>query len=235
MPLNISVADFKMTFAVCELRYENAYLIFDRTGQVCQDARDFFTDCNVVSAAPNQTIFQAKEGSFFLELAQCRFSTTKPDTSLEKFAEHCKKFFDSVTGNLEIKVFTRVGLRALLRKDFETLDEAKAALTSLKLVCLQPADRYGVASEPREIILRWESDQSGVMLRLKAESGKIDFVLPPELEAEKAEIHKSFNGLVLDVDYYTVAPVERTQWDAAAWIQRSIRTIKRDTDAIFGN
>lgn len=231
----MTVADFKVASAVCELRYENAYLIYDRTGQVCHEARTLYTDCNVLSATPNQTFFQAKEGSFALELGQCRFSTTKPDSSLEKFAEHCKGFFDSVTRNLDVKVFTRIGLRTLLRKDFEALDQAKAALTSLKLVSLQPTERYGVASEPREIIFRWESDQLGVMLRLKAESGKIDVVLPPELEAEKAEIHKSFNGLVLDVDYYTVAPVDRTQWDATAWIQRSIRTIKKETDAILGN
>ncbi len=224
-----------MTSAVCEVRYESAYLIFDRTGQVCHDARTLFTDCTVLNATPNQTIFQAKEGAFALELAQSRFSTTRPDSSLEKFAEHAKKFFDSVTRNLEVKVFTRVGLRTIFRKDFGALDEAKVALTSLKLVGLKSAERYGVGSEPREILFRWESDQLGVMLRFSAESGKIDIVLPPELEPEKTEIHKSFNGLVLDVDYYTVAPVERTQWDAAAWIQRSIRTIKRDTDAILGN
>jgi hypothetical protein len=235
MPLPISIADFKMISVVCELRYENAYLLFDRTGKVCQDAQTRFTDCNVLTAAPNQTTFQAKEGSFFLGLAQCRFSASKPESALEKFAEHCKQFFDSVTQNLEVKVFTRVGLRVLFRKDFETLDDAKAVLMSLKLVGLQSAERYGVASEPRETLFRWESDQIGVMLRLSAEGGKIDIVLPPELEAEKAEIHKSFNGLVLDVDYYTVAPVERTQWDSAAWIKSSIRTIKRDTDVILGN
>lgn len=231
----MTVADFKMTSAVCELRYENAYLIYDRTGQVCQEARSFYTDCTVVTAVPNQTIFQAKEGSFVLELAQCRFSTTKPDSTLEKFAEHCKGFFDSVTNNLEVKVFTRIGLRIFLRKDFKDLDEAKAALTSLKLVNRESAERFGAASEPHEVFFRWEGTQLGAMLHLKAESGKIDAVLPPELEAEKSEIHKSFNGLVLDVDYYTVAPVERSQWDAPAWILRSLRTIKRDVDTIFGN
>jgi len=235
MPLPMTVDDFKMVSATCEVRYEKAYLIYDRTGQVCHDACALFTDCNVLSATPNQTIFQAKEGSASLELAASRFSATRPDSSLEKFAGHCKKFFDSVTKNLDVKVFTRVGLRTILRKEFGALDEAKAALVSLKLAGLQSAERYGVASEPREILFRWESDQLGVMLRLSAESGKIDIVLPPELEAEKSEIHKSFSGLVLDVDYYTLAPVERTQWDAAAWIQRSIRTIKRDTNVIFGN
>ena len=108
MPL--SVADFKVKFAVCELRYENAYLLFDRTGQVCHEARALYTDCNVLSAAPNQTFFQANEGSFALELAQCRFSTFTPDSTLEKFAVHCKGFFDSVARHLDVRAFTRIEL-----------------------------------------------------------------------------------------------------------------------------
>jgi hypothetical protein len=229
----LSVADFKVKFAVCELRYENAYLLFDRTGQVCHEARALYTDCNVLSAAPNQTFFQAKEGAFALELAQCRFSTFTPDGAMEKFAAHCKGFFDSVARNLDVRAFTRVGLRMFFRKDFKDLAEAKAVLTSLKLVNLPSVERFGAASEPVEIFLRWESTELGAMLRFKAESGKIDIVLPPELK--ESEVHTSYNGLVLDVDYYTVAPVERSQWDAGAWIPRSLRTIKKDIDAILGN
>jgi hypothetical protein len=235
MPLPLSIADFKTTFSVCELRYENAYLIYDRTGVVCHEARGFFTNGKVVTAAPTQTIFQADEGSFSLEVSQCRFSTNRPDASLEKFAGHCKAFFDSVTIHLDIRVFTRVGLRILFRKDFKDLDEAKASLNGLKLVNLPAEERFGASLEPEEIFCRWEGKQVGAMLRLKAETGKIDIILPPELEAEKSEIHKSFNGLVLDVDYYTVAPVERSQLDTSAWILRSIRTIKKNIDTIFGN
>jgi hypothetical protein len=235
MPVPLSVADFKTVNAVCEVRYDNAYLIYDRTGQVCHEARRSYTNCNVLSASPNQTIFQSDEGAFALELSQSRFSTSKPDASLEKFAAHCKTFFDSVAVHLDVRVFTRVGFRQLFRKDFKDLDEAKAALTSLKLINLPAEERFGATTEPHEILLHWEGSQVGAMLRLKAESGKIDIVLPPELEAEKPEIHKSFNGLILDVDYYTVAPVERSQFDASAWIPRSVRTIRKNLDTVFGN
>jgi hypothetical protein len=235
MPIPLSTADFKVTSATCELRYENAYLIYDRTGQVFHDSRGLYTNFRVVNATPNQTLFQADEGAFALELSQSRFSTTNPDPSLEKFATNCKRFFDAVTILLDIRVFTRVGLRVVFRKDFKEIDEAKAALHSLKLVNLKAEERFGAASQPNEVLLRWEGAQLGAMLRLKAESGKIDLVLPPELEAEKPEIHKSFNGLFLDIDYYTVAPVERSQFEASAWIPRSVRTIRKNIDTIFGN
>lgn len=235
MPLPLSVDDFKMISAVCELRYEDAYLLFDRTGQICTEARSNFSDCEVTSAIPNQSILRAKEGTFTVELKSCRVTTTSPDRPLETFATNCKKFFDSVTSHLDVKAFTRIGLRVAFRKEYRTIEEAQSALDSLKLLNIPHVERFGAASEPRETIFRWEGTQIGAMLRLTTELGKIDLVLPPELEMEKTEYHKRFSGLLLDVDYYTVAPVERSQWDAASWIPRAIRIVKKESDAVFGN
>jgi hypothetical protein len=235
MPLRVSIDDFKLISAVCELRYEEASLLFDRTGQICHEAKSHFTDCEVVSAIPNQTILKTKEGNLVVELKQCRVASTRPDTSLEAFAANCKRFFDSVSNNLMVKAFTRVGLRVVFRKVYPDLEQAKAALNLLKLLNVPEEERFGAASTPREMIFRWEGTQVGAMLRLVAEAGKIDVVFPPELEMEKSEIHKSITGLLLDVDYYTIAPVERSQWDAAAWIPRSLRTIKKQSNAVIGN
>jgi hypothetical protein len=231
----VSVSDFKMTLAVCELRYENAYLIYDRTGVVCSDLRKLFPSLTVVSAAPNQTILRTEEESFAIELTQCRITSQKLDSKLELFASHGKRFFESVLYNLDIKAFTRIGLRVFFRRDLKDLDEAKAAFASLKLVNLAPVERFGAASEPHEIMLRWESNQIGATLRLNAQSGAIDVLLTPETAPEKPEIHKVLHGLFFDVDYYTVAAVERSQWDAEAWIPQSIRTIRKSVDSIFGN
>ena len=229
MPL--AFADFNLTLAVCELRYDSAYLLFDRTGRICEETCSHYTDCTVISALPNQTIFKSAEGSFAVELAKCSFTTR---TSLERFPGDCSAFFKIVIANLELKAFTRVGFRIMLKKDFKTLAEAQAALNSLKLTSLPQTKRFGIATEPVEVLLRWQDEQLGTTWRLKAENGKIDIVLPPELEAEKPEIHKTFNGLVLDIDYYTAAPVGVPQWDVD-WIRNAQRIVKRDTDTILGN
>jgi len=233
MPIPLALTDFKMTQATCEVRYEDAYLIYDRTGHVFHEIRGSFTDLKVINASPPQTSFRCDEGTFALEVGQCRFRSQKGDTKREVYAGQCKRFFDSVVGNLDIKVFTRIGLRVLFRKDFDDLQHAETALNSLQLANLGPPERFGIASNPEEVLFRWQNQQLGTTLRFKAESGKIEIVLPPELEADKPEIQKSFNGLVIDIDYYTVAPVERSQWDASAWIPQSLRTIKKHTDAIL--
>jgi hypothetical protein len=233
--MSLSISEFKMTSAVCEIRYDDAYLVYDRTGQICHELKAHFSGFKVQSPSPSQTTGSAKEGTFVLETAASRFSTKNPDTKLEQFAVSCKQFFDSVTTGLEVKVFTRIGLRIMYRKDFRELEEAKSAFTAMKLTTLTPSQRFGAADEPNEIYLRWEGKDVGTTWRAKAEDIKIDVVLPPEIEAEKSELHKVFNALVVDVDYYTVAPVEKSQWDPKEWIQHSIRTIRRETDVILGN
>jgi hypothetical protein len=231
--MTLSVDDFKIHRAICEIRYEDAHLLFDHTGRTLQNMKSAFTDLKVTSAAPNQTTGRCKEGAFALELAASRFSAENPDSKLEAFGVRCKNFFEIVIDSLELKVFTRIGLRVLYRADTTDLDKARKKLNELELVNRPSELRYEASEEPEELILRWQNDEVGTMLRLKAEKGTVDVVLPPELEMEKSSISKSYVGLVLDVDTYTVAPVERSQWDASSWIQQSIRIVRRDTNKIL--
>lgn len=235
MTTSLTVSDFKTAMAVCEVRYENAYLIYDRTGLICDDLRRMFSNLSVVIASPNQTTLQADEGSCALELSQCRFGSQAPDNQLQSFASHSKRFFDSVLYNLDIRTLSRVGLRVFFRRDYKSIDELKAALASLKLITLAPAERFGAASEPYEILLRWQGAHIGTMFRVAMQSGTIDVHLPPELQPEKPDIHKSISALMLDIDYYTVTPVERSQWDPSTWITHSFKTMKKGADSIFGN
>lgn len=221
-----------MSRAVCELRYENAYLIYDLTGHIFHELKDSFTELSVVNAAPDQSSFSSEEGSLILTLNSSRFVSEYPESTLEKFAAHAQRFFEVLCDQLDLKVFTRIGLRVIWKRNFKSHDESKRALAFMKLNSLGPDARFGVPGEPEEVLFRWEGTQSGAMLRLKAETGKIDVVLPPELEDPNPKIHKAINGLTLDVDYYTVAPVERSQWNASAWIPQSVRIIKKEADAV---
>jgi len=233
MPIPLSADDFKLYRGVCEVRYEDAYLIFDRTGIVFQRVRESFTNVEVMNASPNGSTFNSAEGRFGLEVAQSRFTADKPDHSLEGFSTHCKKYFDIVTDCFEIQVFKRIGLRTFARKDFESVELAETALSSIGLLNVEVKQRFGAADKPNEIIIRWEGKDIGALFRLKAETGRIDLVLPPELEMPEAEIHKRITGLVIDVDFYTIKPVEKAQWDPISWIPQSIRTVRREVNAIL--
>src|SRR6266481_7770910 len=125
MPSPLTIDDFKPFSVTSELRYKNAYLIYDNTGQVLEDLRGSFTDINVSTAGPAQTAFTAEEGSFTLELGACRFTSVRFDNNAERFAKQCKAFFDVVSDQLQLNIFTRIGLRYIARKEFKTLNESK--------------------------------------------------------------------------------------------------------------
>ena len=178
---NLIIDDFRAFSLTCELRYMSAYLIYDRTGQVLEDLRKTFTNIAVSAASPPQTSFVAAEGSFTLELGACRFTTNRLDKNGETFAKHCAVFFDVVIDQLGINVFTRLGLRYIARKEFKTLDEAKAALAALTLANLKPTRRFNSSESPIEVMFRWEDAEIGAFVRLRAESVDIKFDLDPRL------------------------------------------------------
>jgi hypothetical protein len=233
MPSTLAFDDFKPYTLTCELRYDNAYLVFDRTGQLVTDVRDSFTNVSVASAVPQQSAFSADEGNFNVELNAARFTSGRVDRTGELFAKHCSVLFDAVVERLEINVFTRIGIRYILRKDFATDAEAKEALASMMLTSLKPVKRFNASEHPTEVAFRWEDDQVGAFVRLKAEITDIKVVVPVEMQDTIPKFEKKVNGLTLDIDYYTVARVEREQWSCREWLPSKLRVIRKEVDSIL--
>jgi hypothetical protein len=234
MPSPLTIDDFKSSNVTCEVRYKNAYLIFDRTGQVIEDLRESFTDISISVASPQQTTWTTNESTLVLELGACRLTSTCLDKSGEAFAKRCKAFFDAVVHNLQINLFTRIGLRCIYRKEYKTVDEARTALEAMTLVNLKPVKRFNSSDSPTEVLFRWEDSQVGAFIRLKAESIEIKSTIPFELQDTVPSIDKKINSLTLDVDYYTVAPVDREQWDPEEWLPQKFRIIRKEIDGIIG-
>jgi hypothetical protein len=233
MPNTLNFDDFEPVSTVTELRYKNAYLIFDRTGQILQEIRDSFTAITPVVASPQQTTFSSAEGAFYLDIGSCRFTSGFPDRDIEKFARHAKIFFDAVVDHLEIEIFTRIGFRNTLRKEFRNEDEAKAALASIDLVNLRPTKRFKSSESPTEVMFRWEDTQVGASVRFKAETTEVKVNIPTELETQVPKFSKKIIGLTLDVDYYTVPLVEREQWEPKDWLIQKYRIIRKEMNGIL--
>ena len=229
----LTVDDFKPFTITCELRFKNAYLLFDRTGAIAEDLRRNFTDISVISASPQVSAFTSGEGGLHLELGACRFTSGRFDKNSEPFARHCKSFFDTVTKQMEVNIYTRIGLRYILRKEFKTEDEAKAALASCRLANLKPTRRFNSSDSPTEIMFRWEDAQIGAMVRLKAETTEFKVQVPVELQETIPPFEKKTAVLTVDTDYYTVAPVEREQWNAQEWVLQKLRVIRKEVDGLL--
>jgi hypothetical protein len=68
---------------------------------------------------------------------------------------------------------------------------------------------------------------------LKAETTEIKLNVPPELQGNVPKFDRKLIGLTLDIDYYTVAPVEREQWEPQEWLLQKVRIIRKEVDDIL--
>ena len=68
---------------------------------------------------------------------------------------------------------------------------------------------------------------------MKAEKSDFKLVVPPELEDTLEPVEKTLTFLTFDVDYYTVAPVNRDQWNPEEWIPEKLRIIRKECDGIL--
>ena len=229
----LTLSDFEFRQATCEIRYAEAPLIFDRTGEIFHHLGKRFTNLRNELGTPIQTQMTADEGVFNIQMTAARLTASKLDASLEKFASHCKLFFDFLADRLDIAVFTRIGLRLIYIKPYGSSDEPKAALNALKSLGIKVEPRFGVGSEITEWVARWESKELGATLRLKAENGTLDAQFNPDLGLGQTSVHKEYHHLIADVDYYTLAIVERSQWDPVNWITRTGRNVRKEIDRVL--
>lgn len=57
---------------------------------------------------------------------------------------------------------------------------------------------------------------------------------PPEAARFLKPLHRETSGVVLDIDYYTVAPVETGQMDVSEWMRHAVHLVGRDSRYLFG-
>jgi hypothetical protein len=229
----MSLSDLQFRQATCEVRFPDAFLIFDRTGQIFRYLKENLTHLRTESAAPAQSQVVSDEGTVVLNLGSLSFMTFTPETSLEKFAAHCKLIFDYATDRLEVRMYTRIGLRLVFIKSYKTIDEARAALNAIPIARASAGQRFKLGPEVSEWLARWESKDLGATVRLKAETGKVDAALHPELGFDSLSIHREYNHLIVDADYYTVSLVAKEQWDAQKWITISGRMIRKELEEVL--
>ena len=222
--------DCRLRRVVCELRYENAYLIFDRTGQIIEEVREKFTKVELQEASPAITRVQTAEGYLVLELGQARIVKDFPPLDLALFANACKSFLLMGAERLNIPAFTRVGLRQIFSKKVPEMKDAEKFITEYGLLNVPEAIRFGASDKLNEFVVRWQGSETGATLRLKAEFSRLEVSLPGETEDEDLKLEREANTLVIDVDYYTVARVNRDQWDPTAWIPQSGRIVRKEVD-----
>jgi hypothetical protein len=229
MPITIS--DFKFSRAVVEGRYEDAFLIFDKTGAICRELKLKWPECNLHEASPAKTVCQNGTESYSLELKQCLVVSSKPDSSVQQYNENAEWFFRVVQEILRIEAYTRLGFRAIFRRECKSHAEAVDLFTQMKLLRLPDKELFGAGKPTSDLAysVRFQSDRIGALVRIATETVNIHFEPPIGAEDLLKPIKKESHYLVYDVDYHTLGIVETAQLKLGEWVKQALHVTRRDS------
>lgn len=228
--------DFKLSQAVFEVRYDDAYILWDRTGKVWSELSRLFDKLKHHKVEPSETIFIADEKyQLMVALGKAYIIDLKPSSSLKLFKEKADAFIKLLTEFLDIRGFVRIGFRTIFIKTFEDKVRAAEALLLTNLLSVptkRPLDDNARILLPHYSVT-FETDSLGVRISMEARDKMIDFEGPLDIE-ELPSKHVEKHELVYDVDYYTLVRATIGQLNVKEWITQSYSLIKKNSNNFLG-
>jgi len=236
MATEFDLSQFTLRRAVFEIRYNEAYILWDRTGQLWEAAINKWPNLKIVDANPAKQLFKLNDTyELNVELSKAHFSDTKPSSSLKNFIEFSESFLNLVTQTLNISEFTRLGFRLIYINDFPDKISAANSMLDTKMIKIPEGKHFNITGKVLLPVysLRWEGESKGVKVVFRAQDKKIGFEAPlgfnevPSMHLEKYE-------LVYDIDYYTLAPIVKGQLKISEWLSEAYHLVKRDSKVFMG-
>jgi hypothetical protein len=233
-PLRID--DFEVKQVAFEVRYANAYLLWDHAGALWAEAARIWPDLEIREAKPGVTIFSRPgKNDISVRLDKANFTFLRPKRNLDEFRANAATLIQLVCRQLEITDLSRIGFRIFYEKTYPDLHAASRAILDTVSIPAPPGKHFGIEGKYNspEYTLRLEGKSTGMRFNMAARTGRLDFDAPWEID-ELESIHKEFHQVAFDIDYYTLAPVSIGQLNIQEWINNAYHVIKRDAHAFWG-
>jgi hypothetical protein len=232
---HFDLSSFTLEQCVLEARFPQALALWDNAGALWRAIQEKWPDVRLVTAEPAKTSFQDGKTGFVVELKAARITVLNSAKSMDELSKIGRDFFKLTALHLQLLLYERLGLRLIYFKEFKDREQAASAFHSLGLLKVPSTKKFEIEEQPvnQHYSLRWESEKKGTLVSCRAETRKIDYDPPIEAAQVFSPIHTERSGIVVDVDYYTVAPVEIGQVDMGEWMNHALHIISRDTQYLF--
>ena len=222
---------------ISELRYHEAFAIWDRAGALWQELGSRFKVFKSSSVAPNNvTFFGDDRYTLSVGIERASIVDNKPEGSNERSLELFSFFAHTVIGILSINVFERVGTRFIYSIDFKTLREAQKKAEESVPYRVPKKKLFNISPESLSPSFKIEGDDGELayVAQIYAREHKLDFRPPPDVAAlGLSKMEKSLFQLVLDLDFSTKKPMPTESFDALTWLTGWNKIVRRDADAFL--
>lgn len=227
---------FKLHSLTVQIRYQPAYVLWDKAGAVARAHDGLWPGLTVPDANANQQVLRSKDVQIQTGLDQSTitlFGTKSYDAAR---TSKVKETYDVWWKELELSELTRVSSRAIYVKEFSTLKDANAELLGLNLVRWptskvfdQPVD--GASNGP-DIRFHFEDENSFTFLRLKAEKVNIEAEMHQEL-SDLEDIKLTKTRLVLDFDRGIIGKISAEKFRMEDWLKGHQHILRRDLEKVL--
>jgi hypothetical protein len=227
---------FAFQQATIEIRYDDAMLLWDRSGALWSNVKAQKPEIKVNNAKPNQsTFFLDDRYTLSSQINTAFVIDTSPASSLKEFIELSHQFLNTVMDTLEIKEITRIGFRLLHNKFYDDREKAANGFLEFGLMKIPSGKHFNIDGKlflPQYAMV-WEGKSTAMKVNLLVRDKKIDFDPSPNTD-DIRPFHFLKHELMIDLDYYTLAPILRGQFNVSEWISQSYHLIKRDIKGFLG-
>lgn len=229
----IAFDDFKVENVTFEARYDPALMIWDRAGATWTDVVSQFPELKWQNAVPNQQIFESRDVRASVEFEVTRV-TIRGKEADKRAIELANALLKSVSDNLGVAVFTRLGYREIRTHQFESLENA------VKVAAPFVSDRFLSSaihgSKPATVLMsvKHEGETSGLTATLKVEDREVKVNIPWEMRDRLTDVFPKEHLTTLDTDYFTIGTTRREALSIEDWIKQANRTINRHWKGLLG-
>ena len=227
---------FKLETVVTQLRYADAFELWDRAGAISRRLITIWPDLKLIEGIPQRQSLRGKGVDIQTGITQSTVTLSGPKSLEQGKIQQLKDTFEVWREVLALDSVKRISTRATYSKEFPTLKEANAELFALNLarwptskVFDQPVDteRNGL-----EILYRFEDQNSFSLLQLKAERLEFNVDLNPEW-VDEPEIRKVKSRMVIDFDRGLLGTVSAEKFRMDDWIKGFQHILRRDIEKVI--
>jgi hypothetical protein len=234
----MNIAHLSLRSLVFELRYPNAFRLWDRSGELWAGAINRWPGLTLREATPNQTRFNLENrAEIAVYLDRSYAAVAGQQTKLDDILPFCSFLGDNITRILEIVTLTRVGFKATFIKQYQTMQDAVRDFFETGMTKKIDGKPFGIDGSPDSptVAIRFEGKSLGcaATLQVRKRAMKLDV---PTIGADEGfePITKEYLELVYECDYFTTAQMELAQLKADRWVTEAMHVIRRDSFLILG-
>ena len=209
-----------------EARYDPAFLLWDRSGEIWSEVHSQFPELGVQIAGPSQVVFESLATRAIVELEAFRVSCRGADAE-KLVGEISQTLLEACSERLGLAVFKRVGLREIRTCTISDHTESLSTFSSLLTAAYTGNLLADSKATALSCGLRQESETSGLSASVRTEDRETKLTVPWEVKNNVPTSLPKRQLLVFDSDYYTIGTTRREALNLEDWANQSLRIIRR--------